>query len=202
MATKRKTNLMQIWANAASDKKIVTAESKLSKLPQKMHNSPTSPSSTTSVHVSKASVNPQTSPSDTSSILAKSASETERTGQNTRETPAQNKISQEITHFESKIISLVSLKESGFATDQNLKELNSAKKSLKLARKKLIHLVKDAESQKKRRCERRKAMLELTSVSKEATSKLRKFTREQYVKRLVDLLLRRSTQVFTKLLFI
>ena len=70
----------------------------------------------------------------------------------------------------------MSLKESGFATDQNLKELNSTRKSLKLARTMLIHLVKEAESQKERRCEKRKAMLEVTSVSKEATSKLRKFT--------------------------
>ena len=89
MATKCKANLMQIWATAASDKKIVvTAESKLGKLQQKIHNSPTSPSSTTSMYAGKASVNPQTSPSDTSSILAESASETERTGQNIRETPA------------------------------------------------------------------------------------------------------------------
>ena len=101
------------------------------------------------MYVGKALVNSQTSPSDTSSIFAESASETERSGQNIRETPAQNKISLEITHFESRLISLMSLRESGFATDQNLKNLNSAGKSLKLARKKLIHLVKDAESQKK-----------------------------------------------------
>ena len=73
----------------------------------------------------------------------------------------------------------MSLKESGLATDLNLEELNSARKSLNLARKKLIHLMKDTESQKKRRCEKRKAMLELTSVSKEATAKLLKFTREK-----------------------
>ena len=160
-------------------KKFVTVESKLSKLPQNMSNSPTPPSSATSLHVGKTSVNPQTSPSYTTSTFAELASEMERTGRNTRETLAQTKLSQEITHFESKIVSLWSLKESGFATDQNLKELNSARKSLKLARKKLIHLVKDDETQKKRRCEKRKTMLELRSVSKEATAKLRKFTHEK-----------------------
>ena len=69
--------------------------------------------------------------SDTTSILAESASETERARQNAHETPAQKKRSQEITHLASKIVSLVSFKESDFATDLNLKELNSAKKSLK-----------------------------------------------------------------------
>ena len=65
----------------------------------------------------------------------------------------------------------MSLKDSGFPTDQNLKELNSARK--------LIHLVKDTESQKKRCCEKRKVIFELTSASKEATVKLRKFTHEK-----------------------
>ena len=96
----------------------------------------------------------------------------------TRETPAQINTRAKISMLESKIVSLGQLKDSGFATDENLKDLNKARVDLKQAKKKLQHLLKDAEGQKKRRAEKKKLILQLASESEVNSKKLRKFNHE------------------------
>ena len=62
-----------------------------------------------------------------------------------RPTTAQAHLRNEIRELNSKIVSLNQLKSSGFATAENIKQLNMARLELKQSEAKLRHLISDAE---------------------------------------------------------
>ena len=72
------------------------------------------------------------------------------------ETRKQDKLKADITKIESKISSLTSLKEFGFATVENVSHLKEARDQLKKNQLKLKTLIADAQRQRKRRVEKRK----------------------------------------------
>ena len=66
------------------------------------------------------------------------------------ETPKQDKLKADITKTESKISLLTSLKESGFATVENVSHLQEARDQLKKNQLKLKTLIVDAKRQQKK----------------------------------------------------
>ena len=93
-----------------------------------------------------------------------------------RETPKQTELKAEIAKIESKITSLTALKESGFATTENVNHLKEARNQLKEKNQKLKTLISDAQRQRKRRAEKKKIISELFNQSTSNASKLKKFT--------------------------
>ena len=53
------------------------------------------------------------------------------------ETPSQDRARREINQLESRIVSLTSLKDSGFTTPENKKEMEDSKNKLKVSKQKL-----------------------------------------------------------------
>ena len=93
-----------------------------------------------------------------------------------RETPKQTELKAEIAKIEIKITSLTALKESGFATTENVNHLKEARNQLKEKNQKLKILISDAQRQRKRRAEKKKIISELSNQSTSNASKLKKFT--------------------------
>ena len=62
-----------------------------------------------------------------------------------RETPKQTEFKAEIAKIESKITSLTALKDSGFATTENVNHLKEARNQLKEKNQKLKTLISDAQ---------------------------------------------------------
>ena len=93
-----------------------------------------------------------------------------------RETPKQTELKAEIAKIESNITSLTALKESGFATTENVNHLKEARNQLKEKNQKLKTLISDAQRQRKWRAEKKKITSELSNQSTSNASKLKNFT--------------------------
>ena len=84
----------------------------------------------------------------------------------------------EIQQLESRIVSLNSLKDSGFNTPAKKSELEYSKIKLKLAKQKLGNLISDSEKQRKRRAEKKQTIAELAGKCPTNAAKLKKFMNE------------------------
>ena len=93
-----------------------------------------------------------------------------------RPTPAQAHLRNEISELNSKIVSLSHVKSSGFATAENIKQLNMARLELKQSEAKLRYLISDAEKQKKRRAEKKALVMQFAGQSESNAAKVRRFT--------------------------
>ena len=93
-----------------------------------------------------------------------------------RPTPAQAHLCNEISELSSKVVSLSHLKSSGFATAQNIKQLNMARLELKQSEAKLRYLISDAEKQKKRHAEKKALLMEFAGQNKSNAGKVCEFT--------------------------
>ena len=80
--------------------------------------------------------------------------------------------------LESRIVSLNSLKDSGFNTLANKSELEDSKIKLKLAKQKLRNLISDSEKQSKPRAEKKQTIAELAGKCPTKAAKLKKFVNE------------------------
>ena len=67
------------------------------------------------------------------------------------------------------------LKDAGFLTAANKKELEDSKANLEKPKQKLRNLIKDAEKQRKRRAEKKQIVSSLADKSPESVAKLGKF---------------------------
>ena len=110
------------------------------------------------------------------SMPATKASETHETSAPVpRPKPAQAHLCNKINELNSKIVSLSHLKSSGFAANENIKQLNMARLELKQSEAKLQYLISDAEKQKK--CAEKKALLmQFAGQNEPNAAKVRKFT--------------------------
>ena len=95
-----------------------------------------------------------------------------------RETPAQNKIKEEINALKDRIVTLSQLKEAGLSNADNVKQLQAGRKTLKEKELKLKNLIADSVRQRKRRSEKSFLIKELSSESEQARIKLQKFNNE------------------------
>ena len=107
----------------------------------------------------------------------------------TSESPAKDRLKDDITTFKSKIISPSALKQSGFATAKNTKHLKDSQDQLKQVKQRLDSqdllkqtkqrlkaLISDAKNQHKRRVVKKKEVSEFASLIPANASKLRKST--------------------------
>ena len=93
-----------------------------------------------------------------------------------RPTPAQAHLCNKVSELNSKIVSLSHLKSSGFATVENIKQLNMARLELKQSEAKLQYLISDAEKQKKSCTEKKAPLMQFAGKNESNTAKVRKFT--------------------------
>ena len=105
------------------------------------------------------------------------ASETHETASPVlRPTPTQAHLRNEISELNSKIVLLSHLKSSGFATAENIKQLNMARLELKQSEAKLRYLISDAEKQKKRSAEKKALVMQFAGQNESNAAEVRKFT--------------------------
>ena len=69
--------------------------------------------------------------------------------------PSQDPTRRKINHLKSVTVSLTSLKDSGFTTPKNKKELEDSKNKLNLAKEKLKNLISDSQKQQNCRSEKK-----------------------------------------------
>ena len=73
------------------------------------------------------------------------------------------------------MVSLTSLKDSGFTTSENRKELGDSKNKLKMVKQKHRNLRCDSQKQRRRRAKKKRMIAELADKSPTNAAKLRKF---------------------------
>ena len=116
------------------------------------------------------------STADPSTLVTKASETNETSAPVPRPTPAQAHLHNKISEVNSKIVSLSHLKPSGFATAENIKQLNMVRLELKQSEAKLPYLISDAEKQKKRCTEKKTLLMQFAGQNESNATKVCKLT--------------------------
>ena len=97
----------------------------------------------------------------------------------TYNTPAQDKLEKEIKDLHEKIDNLEKFKDSGFATEENIKQLKTSRQQLEDKRKFLKTKVSDAKRQRAQRKRKSELMISLAAENEANAAKLMPFMRDR-----------------------
>ena len=105
-------------------------------------------------------------------------SDVENSGKTSYNRPAQEKMEKEITVLHEKIYALEKIRDSGFATEENLKQLKTSRLELTNAKSTLKKKIDNARRQKKFRQKKADLLKTMASESEAAAEKLKSVTRD------------------------